>query len=205
MKDNIEFINLASKFLNFYEEAKTTTNIQEKFKLWQQHYNFAAVPPGGEGEKLAFKMFQQSFGKYETAIEKIKNFQPDEEKVHIILEEVKNLLAYDKKLDFTIIYFVGFFENNAFVAPFNDGKLGLCLPIENDNTADYDNIILAHELTHIVHEQIMPTNGAWQRPLAFVALQEGLAMKISQEVIPSFAEFNYVTNYELWWQECCSL
>ncbi|MDO4814714.1 MAG: hypothetical protein Q3988_06400 [Gemella sp.] len=201
MVNEIEFINLKNKFLDFYEESTKVDSIQDKFNIWKEKYNFAAIPPTEEGQKIAFNMFEKSYGKYEKCIDKIKSFEVDEEKVNRILEKVKETLNCSESVDLSVIYFVGFFEGNAFVAP-SGNKLALCLPIENDNSELYDEMILAHELTHIVHYKVQKSEATWLRPLSFLLLEEGLAMRVSKEVVPGMTEYQYVSSKEEWWNEC---
>lgn len=201
MKNTIEFISLKNKFLDFYEESKKVASIQDKFNLWKEKYGFAAVPPTEEGQKIAFDMFTKSYDKYENSIGKIKSFEVNEEKVYSVLEKVKETLNCSEIVEFSVLYFVGFFENNAFVAP-NGDKLVLCLPIENDTSELYDDMILAHELTHIVHYKIQKSTASWIRPLSFLILEEGLAMRVSKEVVSGLSDYQYITNKEEWYKEC---
>lgn len=48
--DKIEVINFVPKFLAFFEQANDEINdMDDKWGLWEEHYSFAAVPPGDEG------------------------------------------------------------------------------------------------------------------------------------------------------------
>lgn len=201
MVNNIEFISLKNKFLAFYEASKTVDTVQDKFKIWKEKYGFAAVPPTDDGQKRAFELFETAYANYEESIERIKRFEVDEDKIYRLLENVKETLNYSDSVSFSVIYFVGFFEGNAFVAP-NGDKLALCFPIENDNSNLYDEMLLAHELTHIIHHKIRKSNAQWLRPLACLILEEGLAMKVSQAVVPGLSDHQYISSKKEWYKAC---
>lgn len=203
--DNIQIVSLIDKFLDFYDSSESITDFKEKFKIWEEKYGFAAVPPGDNRQETVYKLFTENYSKYKKSLGKIKKFKPNEEKVNKILNEIKTLLAFEGCLDFVIIYFVGFFENNAFVAPYDGGKLALCLPVENNLSELNDDILLAHELTHIVHNNILKSEAKWTRKLSFAILQEGLAMKTSQCIVPGLSEYNYLASDEKWFNECMKL
>lgn len=64
--DNIGVMNLVPKFLHFYELANTDgIDSDERWELWKEHYNFAAVPPGEEGQAIAKKLLNDAWEKYE--------------------------------------------------------------------------------------------------------------------------------------------
>jgi hypothetical protein len=49
--DTIEVLNLIPKFLKFYEKANVDgLDHNARWSLWEEHYNFAAIPPGDEGK-----------------------------------------------------------------------------------------------------------------------------------------------------------
>ena len=205
MQDTIHVINLVDRFLHFYKESQKVDDVKEKFAIWKEQYGFAAVPPGEEGEEVAWTFFKNVYSEYENALPSIESFAPDTVLVQDILKEIKEVLDYRASMEFTVLYFVGFFENNAFLAPLEDGSLALCLPIENQNSEDRYRITLAHELTHLVHGKMLGVGGNWIRPLSFLILQEGLAMKMSQAFTGSLEELDCLTLDRNWYNECLDL
>ncbi len=197
--DSIEVINLIPKFLKFYEKANVDGLTQgERWTLWEKHYNFGAIPPGEEGRKLARSLLDKAWYKYLENIELIRTWKPNQERVAECLTEVKALLGYSESINFVVVYFVGAFEKNPFVAPYDEKRLALCLPIENGNSA----ILLAHELTHIVHSKTADITAGWERTIACTILQEGLATQASKFLVPGEPEEVYIEYSENWLKSC---
>lgn len=108
------------------------------------------------------------------------------------------MLGYDGPINIVVVYFVGGFENNPFVAPVDEERLALCLPVESDSS----DILLAHELTHIVHARIAKLTGEWERTIASTVLQEGLAAQVSKAVVPGEPDESYIEHKKGWLQSC---
>lgn len=197
--DNIEVKNLAPKFLKFYNLAnEENITLDDRWELWKEYYGFAAVPPGEGGEKIARNLLDKAWEKYEEKIDYIKTFEPDLDRLESYLTDIKSLLGCNECIDLAIIYYVGGFENNAFVAPTDENGLALCLPIEGSNT----DIILTHELTHIVHSKIAGLTTQWEKTVASLILQEGLAMHISRYMNPGEENEIYIEHKEGWLKSC---
>src|SRR5699024_903561 len=156
---NLAVVNLVPKFLNFFELANhENVNESERWRLWKEHYNFAALPPGYD--QLARKQLNQTWAKYQSNIDQIRNWKPDQIKIEKIFTEIKTLLGCDVDIPFVIVFFVSTFNNSAFVAPYDEHKSMLCLPVENQ----LSDIIVVHELTHIVHAETASLEMNWERP-----------------------------------------
>jgi hypothetical protein len=197
--DKVELLNLVPKFLSFYEQAnKPDIDDEKRWALWEEHYNFAAVPPGVEGRKIARNLLDQAWRSYADHLSFIVEWKPNEKNIRDYLIKVKALLGYDQPIDLVVVYFVGGFENNPFVAPFDEERLALCLPIENGDS----DIILAHELTHIVHTKTANSTAEWERTIATTILQEGLATRVSQFIVPGYSDELYIEHKEGWLQSC---
>lgn len=187
--DKIEITNFVPKFLTFFEQANNDIyDMDHKWGLWEQHYSFAAVPPGDEGKALARSLFEGAWDRYESRIPYLKSWNPDEQAVRTTLEKVKNRLGCKEELDFVVLYFVGAFEENPFVAPYGEERLALCLPVE----AGHSDIYLAHELTHIVHAKTAKLSGEWDRTIGSIVMQEGLATRVSKSVVPGRPDEDYI-------------
>ncbi|KGX91520.1 hypothetical protein [Pontibacillus marinus] len=107
--DSIRINNKVNDFLEFYELANNNDlNHKERWLLWKEHYNFAAIPPGDEGKEIAKRMFHQSWEKYHEHIDHIKQWEPNNERIQYSLSKVKQLLAYNEPIRITVFYFVGF-------------------------------------------------------------------------------------------------
>ncbi|WP_039044373.1 DUF2268 domain-containing putative Zn-dependent protease [Sporosarcina sp. ZBG7A] len=199
MNDHIEIHNLVPKFLEFYKKATTKDiDCEERWELWKKYYNFAAVPPGENGEGIAKKLLNEAWDKYSDYISLIENWEPDESLVLGYLTEVKKVLGYDRAVNFIIIYFVGGFENNPFVAPYDQERIALCLPVECDTS----DIILSHELTHIVHSKTANLKSEWERTIGSAILQEGLATRVSKYLVPGKQDEQYIEYTKGWLKSC---
>ncbi|MBR7552693.1 DUF2268 domain-containing putative Zn-dependent protease [Allobacillus sp. GCM10007491] len=197
--DQIEVKSFIPKFITFYEKAtKQKCTKEERWNLWKEHYNFAAIPPGPDGQTLAKELLEHAWDQYEERFDYIKNWEPEHQKVADYLSEIKSLLGCEDPIKIVIIYFVGAFENNAFVAPYDDERLALCLPIENGNS----DITLCHELTHVVHIKSANMNADWQRTIASIIIQEGLATHVSKKLVPGKEDRVYIEHEEGWLASC---
>ncbi|WP_317935045.1 DUF2268 domain-containing putative Zn-dependent protease [Sporosarcina aquimarina] len=186
-------------FLNFYELANQPDHDETaRWELWEGHYNFAAVPPGDQGQAMARQLLEDAWKEYGQHLSVIEKWSPDIEKVKAHLTKVKEVLGYDLPIQLVVIYFVGGFENNAFVAPFDEDRLALCLPIENGDS----DITLVHELTHVVHARTAHLTAEWERTIASTILQEGLAAQLSKYVIPGKTDECYIESKKGWLQSC---
>lgn len=196
---NIEVVNLVPKFLNFFELANhEDVNESERWNLWKKHYNFAALPPGYDQQ--ARKQLNQTWMRYQSNINQIRNWKPDQIKFEKSFAEVKTLLGSDKDIPLVIVFFVSSFDNSAFVAPYDEQRSMLCLPIENQ----LSDIIVVHELTHIVHAETASLEMNWERPIAEIVLQEGLALHVSKHLVPGERDEAYIEmGVEQGWLQSC--
>lgn len=197
--DTVNVINLVPKFLSFYKAAiQQNLDEEKRWELWKDTYNFAAVPPTDEGREVARNLLDNAWNKYESFISIFEKWIPESQKVKAFLGEVKNLLGYDYKIEFTLIYFVGGFEDNPFVAPIGENKVALCLPIETEQS----DIYLVHELTHVVHQKTANMKNDWERNIASIIMQEGLATHVSKQLIPGHKEKEYIEISHGWLKSC---
>lgn len=197
--DQINVRNLAPKFLKFYELASQEgLDVEVKWKLWLEHYQFAAVPPGDEGREIARKLLFDAWEKYGENLEHIKNWSPNTTRIQEILSMVKSVLGCKEDIHLTVVYFVGAFEGNPFVAPISENEYAVCLPVETEIT----DIFLAHELTHIVHGVTANLAMRWERPIAEIIVQEGLATHVSKLLNPGLKDGDYINHRPDWLEEC---
>lgn len=202
--DEITVFNLVPKFLSFYEKAKDPA-IDEatRWSLWKEHYNFASVPPGEQGQQMARNLLANAWDKYHDHIAKIEQWSPKStvESIHDYLNKIKSLVRYDGSVKLVIIFFVGGFENNAFVTAYDNERVALCLPVEDKGITD---IILSHELTHIVHSYTANLSMNWERTIASTILQEGLATRVSKHLVPGYKDEDYIIEHRTGWYESCN-
>jgi hypothetical protein len=114
------------------------------------------------------------------------------------MSKVKHLLGCEESIQFVVVYFVGGFEGNPFVAPFDSERSAICLPVENGNS----DILLTHELTHIVHGKTAGFSANWERTIAAVVLQEGLATRVSKHLVPGEPDEAYIEFTTDWLESC---
>lgn len=194
---NIEIIDRSKKFMEFYNAAKDKDEAQV-WAIWKEKYNFAAVPPGEQGQEMAKQLLKDAWSKYPDIISYIETWEPNKKKIEKYLEQVQQVLGCNDTINIVLIYYVGTFDDNAFVAPYKDGKIALCLPIESGE----DDIVLVHELTHIVHSRTAEIAMSWLRPVSTLVYQEGLAMHLSKYLVPGNCDEKYVEHREGWLKSC---
>lgn len=197
IQDNIEIINLVPKFLDFYKKAKGR-DCETRFELWKKHYGFAAVPPGEEGALLARQQLEAAWENYENVIPFLEQWSPDIQAIHQYLSKIKSELAYEQSVDVALIFFVGAFDGNAFAAPYSKDRIAVCFPIENGK----DEIVIVHELTHLVHGLLIGSEMSWSRSVASLVFQEGLATQLSKHLVPCHPDEVYIQTQEGWLQKC---
>lgn len=197
--NNIEVINLVPKFLSFYNEAKRESiDSNKRWELWKERYGFASVPPGDEGIKMARDLLENAWNRYPNHIDYLKEWEPNNQKAYDFLTYIQYQLGCNEAIDIVLIYFVGAFDKNAFVAPYDQNRLAVCIPIESGDS----DITLAHELTHIVHSKTANLTGAWERSIATLIIQEGLATRMSKVIVPNEHDTAYI-EYTSGWLESC--
>lgn len=201
VNSTIELINLVPKFVTFLEKSKKIQTMDGKWELWKTEYNFAAIPPTEAALVQAKLDFVRVYQKYLTFEHQIKEFYNDEETIKTCILALRNKLDTNCIMDIKIVYFVGFFENNPFVTTDANGKLCVCLPIENNSDEEFQRIQLYHELTHIYHSELSNTPFLYERPLSFLILQEGLALRMSEQMVPGHADSKYVSHQSGWYEK----
>ncbi|MBT2642416.1 hypothetical protein J7I80_09270 [Bacillus sp. ISL-41] len=200
--DHIEIHDMKQSFLDFYEKAAgAEVNPEERWKLWQEYYGFAAVPPGTEGEKLARQLLDNCWEQYEQHIDDIISWNPDQAAIKDKLGEVKQVLGFNDDITLLLLFFVGNFEGNAFIAPTEEGNIALCFPIETQSYRDSE-ILLLHELAHVVHSHKADHSAGWERSIASVIIQEGIAMHTSKVLAPGRKLVEYIGNDDQWLTLC---
>jgi hypothetical protein len=196
--------DLTPKFLAFYEAAvRENASPERRWELWKKYYDFAAVPPTPEGEKMARQILDNAWPKYAAAIDRIRagaaGLTPDP---HTTIQSVASLLRPDKPINVTVIIYVGGFENNAFTAA-QDGKISTAVPIEID--PDLRARLMTHELTHAVHIGMGSFSGGWIRTIGTTILTEGLAMRVTQKLLPGRPDADYVDARPGWFEQATKL
>lgn len=198
--DQIEVIDLVPKFLSFYKKATAAPiDEEQRFLLWEEHYNFAALPPSEDRSNQARALLNEAWDKYHEHIEYIQEWKAEANSIKQYLSQVKALLGCDTPIEFVVVYFVGGFEENAFVTQIGSGKLALCLPIENGKS----DVMLAHELTHIVHSYTAQLSAQWERTIASTIVQEGLATQVSKRIVPGLSDEEYIEFTIQGWIKSC--
>ena len=147
---------------------------------------------------MARTLLDGAWDRYDEATESLRDWQPDPSALEEYVGKVKHLLGCEENIRFVVVYFVGGFEGNPFVAPFDSERQALCLPVENGNS----DILLAHELTHIVHAKTAGFSANWERTIAAVVLQEGLATQVSRHLVPGEPDEAYI-EFSAGWLESC--
>ena len=184
---NLDIIDLVPNFIKFFDLANhENVNEAERWSLWKEHYNFAALPPGFDEQ--ARNQLPKTWSLYKSNIDAIRSWKHNPIQLKDYLSKIQRLLGCDEDIKFAVAFFVGAFDNNAFVAPYYDDNPILCLPIENK----LSDITIVHELTHIVHVKTASLEMNWERPLAELILQEGLALHASKYLVPGQNDEAYI-------------
>ena len=113
---NLEVVDLTPRFLTFYDAAQATgTDADERWRLWQEHYGFAAVPPTPDGQALARRLLDDAWTAYPDIVGQIRagaaGLAPAPEP---ILRSVARILDCRQDVTVRLVVFVGALEGNAF-------------------------------------------------------------------------------------------
>lgn len=193
---HLEIIDYTPRFLAFYERARTVADPAARFALWQEHYGFAAVPPGPRGEAMARGLLDAGWSRYAPNLAAIRPGAAVFGTMPIgTLRGVARVLQPDGPLDVDFLVYVGAFEDNAFTI--GGSPPSVAFPVEM--SATLRPVVMAHELTHAVHMQIAGLSGGWERTIGATLFQEGLAMHVAREVVPGRPEAAYVEHEPGWW------
>ncbi|MBV9007804.1 MAG: hypothetical protein JO354_01380 [Verrucomicrobia bacterium] len=201
---NLTIRDLTPKFLNFYDEAvKENASPQRRWELWKKDYDFAAVPPTPEGQEIAKKLLNDAWPRYPAVLDRIREgaagLTPDP---HATIHSIAELLRPDRPVNVTLVVYVGGFEENAFTAA-EGGKIMTAIPIEGDPNGRA--LRMTHELTHAVHISMGSFSGGWIRTIGTTVLTEGLAMRVTQKLVPGRTEAGYVEARPGWFTEATRL
>src|SRR5690349_11230827 len=113
---SLTVVDLTPKFLRFYAAAsKPGVTETERWRLWNELYGFAAVPPTPEGTKMARSMLDQAWPRFASALPGIRKgadaIRPAPPET---LRQVAALLAATVPIRARLIAAVGDFEGNDF-------------------------------------------------------------------------------------------
>lgn len=195
------------RFLSFYHQATSKQlSPSQRWNLWKKTYGIAAVPPTTQGQALAHKRLNQVWSRYAGIVGQLPGkVARAKAAAKVILPQVAHLLHSGKhSIDVDLMLFVGEFSDNAFTAPGRDGKpTTVYLPVEM--SFSQLRITLAHEFTHAVHKELDHLTGRYVEPLGATVLKEGLAMRVSQHIVPGHATTAYTpgSKYGPSWQKTC--
>lgn len=195
----LQIVDLTPQFLTFYAAAEGADH-DSRFKLWQEHYGFAAVPPGPEGDKIARRMLDAAWPRYADAMGTIRagadglGGEPLE-----IADRVYDLLGVSEPLTIRLTTYVGAFDDNAFTSRTSAGVPNVYFA--TDTTPARGRVILPHEMTHAVHLHLAGISGGWERTIGATIVMEGLAVHATREIAPGLSEAEYIEYTPGWWRK----
>lgn len=99
---------------------------------------------------------------------------------------------------------VGGHTSNGWVAEHN-GHRSLFLALEYLGTAPYDDLLVVHEITHVVQSQLSPSTGARKYGSSLAVMVEGAATATSRALRPGHTDSAYLWmdgHHEAWLDEC---
>ena len=192
--------DLTPKFLEFYDEAvKENASPDRRWALWKEKYDFAAVPPTPEGDKIARSLLADAWPRYPGVMDRIRagaaDLTPGPEAT---VRSVAALLRPETPVHVRLLVFVGDLENNAFTAAQN-GNITTAIPVEMDPGSRA--LIMTHELTHAVHISMGSFAGGWIRSVGTTVLTEGLACRVTQALFPDHPETDCIEMHPGWLKE----
>lgn len=193
--------DLSPKFLRFYELAKDA-DPERRWQLWEEHYNFAAVPPTDWGKRLAREQLDACWDRYPEVMASIRagaaGFRPEPSP---LMEATAKLLEFHDDLEVVFVIYVGNLEVNAWAATVG-GTSYVNFPLES-NVQEWGPVFLPHEFTHVIHDRLSGGEGGWLRSLATSLMQEGVAIWTSKAITPGRPDWYYLSYHEPEWMDRC--
>ncbi len=192
--------DLTPRFLDFYDAAtRENAAPDRRWALWKEKYDFAAVPPTPEGDRIARALLDAAWPRYPGVLDRIRagaaGLTPNPEEV---ARDIANLLRPAGPVRARLLVYVGGLEPNAFTTA-QDGKVTTAIPVEMDPAARA--MIMTHELTHAVHIGMGSFAGGWRRTIGTTILTEGLACRVTQALFPGHPEADSIAARPGWLAE----
>lgn len=195
----VEIRDLSPKFIDFYDASvQMNADPDQRWKLWKEKYDFAAVPPIPAGDKMAREQLDAAWDKYSDAMKRLRlgaaalHPAPQDR-----LTDVARLLGAEGPIRVRLITFVGTFRRDAFAMGIKDGVSTIAIPLED---SDQDHALdMTHEFTHAVQ---MQTAGWNRQSVASAVFAEGLAIHVTQQLNPGSPENIYTTSTPEWLEKC---
>jgi hypothetical protein len=201
---SLTVVDLTPKFLRFYAAAsKPGVTEPERWRLWNELYGFAAVPPTPEGKRMARSMLDQAWPRFASALPEIRK---GVDAIHPpptgTLQQVADLLAATVPIRARLVAAVGDFEGNDFTAPGKEGIPTVAVEVEDPEAG----LKLAHEFTHVVEAEQSGVSLDWTRSIAQTIFVEGFAMRATQALQPGKPDAQYVGEVSPnWFARCTDL
>lgn len=195
----LQTVDLTPSFLTFFEKAKGTEG-DARFALWKEHYNFAAIPPGPQGEAIARRLLDGAWERYGREIDTLKGGGAKLGGVALdTLGRVARVLEVSDPITVQLRTYVGGYDDNAFTMRNRAGTPLVNFPVEMG--PERRQVVLPHELTHAVHIDLAKMSGGWERTVAATLLMEGLSVHVTREVSPGLVEASYIEFTPGWWDK----
>lgn len=196
----VEVKDISPKFLAFYDAATAEkADPDRRFQLWKEKYGFAALPPVPERDEMARKLLDTAWPTYPEVLDRIKagaaGMRPAPE---ALLREVAAKLGVEQSLKVQVLAYVGAREKNAFFYP-DQGTLNVAVPIEE--SPEWREPVLIHEMTHAVNHALAGFSGSWERTIARTVFAEGLATRMTEALRPGLGETVYLEHRPGWYAE----
>lgn len=196
----VEVKDLSPKFLAFYDAAVAEkADPESRFQLWKEKYGFAALPPVPERDQMARKLLDTAWPAYPEVLDRIRagaaGMRPDPGS---LLREVAAKLGAEGPLKVRIVAYVGAREQNAYFFA-DKGSLNVAVPIEE--SPEWRDPVLVHEMTHAVHHSLAGLSEGWERTIARTLFAEGLAVRVTEALRPGLSEAVYLEHRPGWLAE----
>jgi len=202
---DLEIDDRVESFQKFYVEAThAKLSGEARFQLWRKEGGLTAVPPGPASDALAKTLLDKAWPRYPSLIPVLPSLaRAAEEGARELFDaDTAILAAGNAPLHSKLILVVGQFDDNAFSLPPLDGKPATTvMPVEN---SAYRRV-LAHELAHTIHFQMVGVTNAAGAPVGETMFLEGLAMRVAQRAEPGRVDADYaVLPADTTWMPRCA-
>ena len=195
----VEVKDISPRFLDFFQTAideKATPD--QRWQLWKEKYDFAAVPPIAAGQAMAREQLDDAWPKYQAVLPRLRagagGIVPNP---HRKLDELVSLLEPTEGGRIQLTTFVGTFHRSAFASGKIDGIWRIAIPLED---SDLDHALdMTHEMTHAVQR----SSGHWEgQTVGGAIFSEGLAMRTTEKLNSGYEPYIYTASTPEWLHDC---
>ena len=199
----IEIIDLCPDFFRFWDDSRDMP-IEEQCRRWYSDY--ADRHPG------IFDLYLERWASTVQIEPAIRRYTSNEVDLRAVAEQLVDRLPGALQaclhhfqvpdIDLPVVLLVGLYSSDGWGTVF-EGRPTIFFAVEYVPPPPFLDMFLVHELAHAVHLELGAAD--WRGTIGEALFLEGLAMTVSQQVVPGFSDATYAwcrPCYDTWLDDC---